>query len=367
MMRRGAFGRRPLRILSAAVGLSVWSIPATAQAAPPPNDAFAARTTVAAIPYEDAQSTLEATVEPGEPVSPCGPAGKSVWYQFTPATDLVLRADTLGSDFDTILAVWTGGDLASLSPVACSDDVINSQSIVVFAAEAGATYVVQAGGYQDAAGALSFHLRSIDAGTIAGTVTDELSGSPLAGVCVDVVDADFFSFNTTITDEAGEYRVPVRSGSYKAVFYDWCDERNDHRTEWYAGKADIDTADEISVTAPGVAAGIDASLAPSCPGYGDFPFPQLIGTPGADTLVGGPGSEILCGFGGDDRIRGGGARDRILGGPGDDRLSGGPGSDYIFGGAGDDRLGGGPDRDTCGGGPGRDRANRTCERTFSVP
>lgn len=367
MLGRGAFGRRTLKILAAAVGLGVWSIPVAAQAAPPPNDAFAARTTVAAIPYKDAQSTVEATAEPGEPESPCGPAGKSVWYQFTPATDLVLRADTLGSDFDTVLAVWTGADLASLSSVACSDDVINAQSIVVFAAEAGTTYIFQAGGYGGAAGALSFHLRSVDAGTISGTVTDQVTGAPLPNVCVDVVDADFFSFNSTITDAAGEYRVPVRSGSYKAVFYDWCDERNDHRTEWYAGKADIESADEIQVTAPGAAEGIDVSLAPSCPGYGDFPFPQLIGTPGADTLVGGPESEILCGFGGDDRIRGAGARDRILGGPGDDRLSGGPGSDYVFGGSGDDRLGGGPDKDNCNGGPGKDRANKTCERIVSVP
>jgi Ca2+-binding RTX toxin-like protein len=366
-MRVRASGRHPARILAAAVGLGVWSIPVTAGAAPPPNDAFAARTTVAAIPYDDAQSTVEATTEPGEPESPCGPVGKSVWYQFTPAADVVLRADTLGSDFDTILAVWAGGDLASLSRVACSDDLFNSQSIVVFAAEAGTTYVFQVGGFDDSAGALSFHLRPVDAGTISGTVTDEATGAPLADVCVDVIDADFFSFNTTVTDAAGEYRVPVRSGSYKAVFYDWCDERNDHRTEWYVGKADIVSADEIPVMAPAVTDGIDASLVPSCPGFGDFPFPQLIGTPGADTLVGGPEPEILCGFGGNDRIRGGGARDRILGGQGEDRLSGGPGSDYVWGGPGDDRLGGGSDKDFCNGGPGEDRANRSCERARNIP
>lgn len=358
------FGGR--RILAAALGLGLWSIPAAAQAVPPPNDAFAARTTVAAIPYDDAQSTLEATTEPGEPSSQCGPVGKSVWYRFTPATDVVLRADTLGSDFDTVLAVWTGGDLASLSPVSCSDDVINAQSIAVFAAEAGVTYVFQVGGYVDAAGALTFRLREVDAGAISGAVTDEGTGAPLPNVCVDVVDADFFSFNTTVTDAAGEYRVPVRSGSYKVVFYDWCDELNDHRSEWYDGKADIESADEVEVTAPAVVGGIDGSLTASCPGFGDFTLPQFIGTPGADTFVGGNGSEVFCGLGGADRIRGAGARDRIIGGRGDDRLSGGPGSDYVFGGPGDDRLGGGRDRDTCGGGPGEDRANRTCERTFSA-
>ncbi len=364
-MRPKARSHRLLLATMTAVG--ICSVPAAAAAAPPPNDAFGARTTVPAIPYQDAQSTLEATAEPSEPVSPCGPAGKSVWYGFTPASDLVLRADTLGSDFDTILAVWKGGDLASLSPVACSDDVINAQSIAVFAAEAGVPYAFQVGGYEDAAGSLTFRLRSVDAGTITGTVTDEATGAPLPDVCVDVVDADFFGFNTAVTDASGEYRVPVRSGDFMVVFYDWCDGQNDHRTEWYQGKADIDSADRVAVSAPAVVSGIDAALAAACPGFGDLPVPQLIGTPGADVLVGGPGSEVACGLGGNDRIRGGGSRDRLLGGAGRDRLAGGAGSDYVFGGPGDDRLGGGPDRDICGGGPGNDRASRTCERTFSVP
>jgi hypothetical protein len=346
--------------------MALWALPAAAEAAPPPNDAFAARATIGAIPYQDAQSTVEATSEPLEQESPCGPVGSSVWYQFTPATDVVLRVDTLGSDFDTVLAVWTGGSLGSLSPVACSDDVFNAQSIAVFAAEAGVTYVFQVGGYRDAAGALTFRVRQVDAGTIAGTVTDESTGAPLPDVCIDVVDADFFSFNTTVTDANGEYRVPVRSGSHKVIFYDWCDVRNDHRTEWYEGKPDLESADEVAVTAPSVASGVNASMVPSCPGLGDFPGPQFIGAEGPDTFVGGPGSEAFCGLGGNDRIRGGGARDRAVGGPGNDRLSGGSGSDFLFGGPGNDRLDGGPDRDVCGGGPGRDRATRSCERTFSV-
>ena len=363
-MRLG--GPRGRFLLVAAMATGLWSLPAIAEAAPPPNDAFAAGTTVGAIPYQDAQSTLEATAEPGEPVSPCGPAGRSIWYRFTPAADVVLRADTLGSDFDTVLAVWTGSDLGSLSPVACSDDVVNSQSIAVFAAEAGVPHVFQVGGYEGGGGTLMFRLRSVEAGAITGTVTDEATGAPLANVCIDVVDADFFTFSTTVTDGSGQYRMPVRSGSYKIVFFDWCDARNDHMTEWYQGSVDIASADEVEVNAPGVTPGINASLAVSCPGFGDLPVPQLIGTPGPDTLIGGPGSEVLCGLGGNDRIRGGGARDRLLGGGGRDRLRGGPGSDYLFGGGGDDRLAGGPDRDVCGGGPGRDRANRTCERAFSV-
>lgn len=352
--------------LVAGLFLTLIALPTEAWAVPP-NDSFAARTTVAAIPYDDAQATADATTEPGEPMPNCGPTGKTVWYQFTPASDVVLRADTLGSDYDTMLGIWTGGDLASLTHVACSDDVFNAQSIAVFAAEGGTTYLFQVGGYQAAGGALSFHLRTVDAGTISGTVTDEATGMPLPGVCVDVVDADFFSFTSTVTDAAGEYRAPVRSGTYKVIFFDWCDQLNDHKTEWYDGKADFESADEVAVTAPAEASGVDVSLGPSCPFYGDFTFPQFIGTLGPDTFVGGPESEIFCGFGGADRIRGGGGRDRILGGDGPDVLSGGAGSDFISGGAGADRLGGGPDRDFCYGGKGKDRANKTCERMRGIP
>ena len=354
-------------VLTAMMGLALWSLPGTAGATPPPNDAFAAGTTIGAIPYQDAQSTVEATAEPGEPTSQCGPAAKSVWYRFTPATDVVLRADTLGSDFDTVLAVWTGSDLASLSPVACNDDVFSAQSIAVFAAEAGVTYAFQVGGYDGETGALTFRLKEVDAGAIAGTVTDAATGSPLPDVCIDVVDSDFFTFSTTVTDANGEYSVPVRSGSYKVIFYDWCDAQNDHRTEWYQDTPEFESADDVTVTGSAEASGVNASLAASCPGFGDLPFPQFIGTGGPDSFAGGPESEVFCGLGGSDRIRGGGGRDRVLGGAGADRLSGGSGSDYLFGSGGRDRLGGGPDRDVCGGGPGKDRANRSCERVFSVP
>ena len=384
-MGTGASTRAAVRYsLVGALALALIVLPTDAQAVPA-NDAFAGRTTIAAIPYNDAQSTGDATTEPGEPMPPCGPIGKTVWYEFTPATDLVLRADTLGSDYDTMLGVWTGGDLASLAPVGCSDDVISPQSILVFAAEAGVSYKFQVGGYKGAGGSLSFHLRAIDAGTISGMVTDATTGAPLPDTCVDVVDADFFSFFTTVTDSAGEYRAPVRSGSYKVIFYDWCDQRNDHRTEWYNDKPDIESADEVAVTAPADVPNINGSLGPSCPGYGDFPFPQFVGTNGPDAFTGTDEPEIFCGFGGGDRVVGGGGRDRVVGGGASDRISGGAGSDFLFGGdgsdritggpdgdyvnggPGDDRLGGGPGRDFCDGGKDEDRAAKSCERTDDVP
>lgn len=353
---------RPAHIVAALVAVLVWALPTAAVAAPPPNDAFAARTTIAALPYADTQSTLEATEEPGEPSTDCGPMGKTIWYQFTPGSDMVLSASMSGSEFDTLLAVWTGPSLGSLTEVGCADF-----GSVVFAAQAGTPYLVQAGGWDDAAGSATVRLRETQAGVITGTVTEDGTGTPLADICVDTVDADFLTYTSHRTDAAGVFRAPVRPGVYVIVFYDWCDDLNDHRTEVFDDKPFFSLGDEVTVSGPTTVPGVDAGLAVACPYYGDNPQPQYVGTDGPDVFVGTDEPEIFCGLGGKDVIRGEGGRDRILGGPGPDRLSGGAGSDYIFGEKGADRLAGGADRDYCSGGKGKDRANRSCERTRSIP
>jgi Ca2+-binding RTX toxin-like protein len=378
-------------------------LPSPAEAAPPPNDSFAGRKVVAALPYEDTQNTSEATVEPGEPTSCTEETKHSVWYEFTPPADGVFAADTLGSDFDTVVAVYTGTSLADLHLVACDDDTLfSTEARVVFSAAASTTYYIQVTGYFDDAGTLVFRMREVDAGVIAGTVTEEGTGLPLADICVGVLDADFDSVFGTLTDDQGRYDVPVRSGAYVVVFEDFCDRSNDHRPEWYDNKSRQSDADRIEVTAPNLIAGIDAALARTCP----FDFQnraQVIGTEGPDTLVGGPGAEVICGLGGADRISagaghdfvvggagrdrmtGGGDRDRmfgtagidrISGGGGDDGLHGSKGDDVLMGNGGDDNLEGGSDddvlhggagRDVCDGDKGKDRAGRSCERVQDLP
>ncbi|GAP12617.1 membrane proteins related to metalloendopeptidases [Longilinea arvoryzae] len=58
-----------------------------------------------------------------QPMLDCdlAPAEATVWYSFTPAQLGTLHADTIGSDYDTVLAVWTGSR-GNLTLVACNDD-----------------------------------------------------------------------------------------------------------------------------------------------------------------------------------------------------------------------------------------------------
>jgi Ca2+-binding RTX toxin-like protein len=324
-------------------------VPSPVWAAPPANDSFAARTTISAVPFSEALSTEEATTEPGEPHPECGEMGRTVWYQFTPAVDMLLGANTFASDFDTLTAVWTGTQLDSLTPVTCAD-----APSAVFAAEAGTTYLIQVGGWYGDFGQLSFRLREVDAGLISGTVTEAGTGTPLRHTCVEIYDVDFDGYSFMVTDDAGAYQAAVRPGAYVVNFFDGCDKSSDHQSEWYDDAKNLSGATEVTVSSTADASNIDAALDPACPGWGFRDGNHIIGTTGADVLVGGSEDDIVCGLGGNDRLRGGDGRDILLGDVGADRLNGGAGADYLSSDTGKDTLSGGSGSDFVEGGNGRD-------------
>jgi len=68
----------------------------------------------------------------------------SVWYNYKPASNTGLFIDTIGSSYDTVLAVWTGSE-GNLTLVACNDDIsLNElQSKVAFLAQANTTYFIE--------------------------------------------------------------------------------------------------------------------------------------------------------------------------------------------------------------------------------
>lgn len=122
-----------------------------ALAQPPGNDDVADATLVTAIPYEDVVDVSEATIEEGEPVETCAPFANTVWYalQLEQTTDVLV--DTAGSNYDTALAVWTGSGFGDATLVACVDDTFfGLQAAVTFTADAGTTYLVQAGAFGEA-------------------------------------------------------------------------------------------------------------------------------------------------------------------------------------------------------------------------
>ncbi len=82
-----------------------------------------------------------ATKEANEPVHGDVAAGKSVWWSWTAPSTGTYSATTMGSTFDTVLAVYTGPNVGALSEVAADDDIgPYTFSQVTFPATNGTVY-----------------------------------------------------------------------------------------------------------------------------------------------------------------------------------------------------------------------------------
>ncbi len=112
--------------------------------------------------YTDTTDTTGFSTEPGE-VGTCGNfsnAGNnhSGWYAYTPALSGWLDVDTFGSDYDTVLEVFTSTAnpptaFTQLTSLACNDDSGGgSTSALNLAVTAGTTYYVVVRDYNEGAG-----------------------------------------------------------------------------------------------------------------------------------------------------------------------------------------------------------------------
>ena len=111
-------------------------------------DLFASRPAIAGANGFGRTTNSVATKEAGEPDHAGVPGGASVWLQWTAPSSGIVMFDTRGSAFDTLLAVYTGGTLATLTPVAGDDDrgsFLNSK--VTFNATVGTTYNIAVDGF----------------------------------------------------------------------------------------------------------------------------------------------------------------------------------------------------------------------------
>jgi len=125
----------------------------------PANDNFANAQVVTGEGVIVSTSTYGATREIGEPNHAGNPGGKSVWYQWTAPGSGPYFVDTGGSDFSTLLAVYTGSALTNLSVVASNSTAGgNGINHLSFNATNGATYVLAVDGFNGASGSAVLRL-----------------------------------------------------------------------------------------------------------------------------------------------------------------------------------------------------------------
>jgi hypothetical protein len=135
------------------------TLPSDCQA--PANDNFASAQTLSGF-YANARGHNGcSTKENGEPNHAGDTGGHSIWYRWTAPNSGTATINTVGSDFDTLLAVYTGGAVNSLNLIAQNDDIVNqtiTQSQLSFNAIANTTYHIAVDGWGGAIGGVVLNI-----------------------------------------------------------------------------------------------------------------------------------------------------------------------------------------------------------------
>jgi hypothetical protein len=134
--------RKVLAAALAAMALvAIQATPGLARA--PRNDDFDRARTVSSLPYVTTVDVRDATRADDDPS--CRGTGHTVWFKFTPGTDMRLVARVSGRRVSEWISVWTG-ERGALSAVECGD------YRPIFEAEAGTTYYFMVGTYRNRRG-----------------------------------------------------------------------------------------------------------------------------------------------------------------------------------------------------------------------
>ncbi len=201
----------------------------TSGTAAPANDAFANRIGMASGTVTG--SNVNATKEAGEPNHADNAGGKSVWWQWTAPTSGEVNITTVGSDFDTIMAVYTGSAVNALTLVASNDDADNAGGVaassVSFTAVAGTVYKIAVDGYDGDNGAVM--LTIAQGAPSAPTSVSAMAGNAQAYVSFSAPTSDggntITSYratsspgNLTATGTSSPIRVPSLSNGTAYTF-----------------------------------------------------------------------------------------------------------------------------------------------------
>lgn len=193
--------------LLAASGVAVGG-PPPAHAAPPGNDSIVDARAIAGVPTRIVQNTRGATSsrDDGECV-----AGASVWYRFRPTATSTARVVTIGSRFDTVLAVFRG-PRASRTLLKCNDDALGLDSAVQVRFREGVRYwiAVSACCRRSATGGRSvltlYHPRPAAAtATLASVETGTVSGRIFASGAVRCATPSEARVRVTVSQRLGDF------------------------------------------------------------------------------------------------------------------------------------------------------------------
>lgn len=131
------------------IGGKAFGAHLTVTGAMPVNDNFTEATVIPSnLPITIMGNNGGGTRENGEPPHAGNLGGRSVWWTYRPKFTDKLSISTEGSNFDTLLAVYTGDAVDNLTLVDANDDANGvKQSSLTFTAEQGKKYAITVDGY----------------------------------------------------------------------------------------------------------------------------------------------------------------------------------------------------------------------------
>ncbi|MBE9195310.1 VCBS repeat-containing protein [Synechocystis sp. LEGE 06083] len=322
------------------------------------NDNFANRIPVSGTVVSTNGTNVGFTGETGEPNQ--SGALNSAWWSWTAPVSGNVTIDTIGSNFDTVLSVYTGNALNALAlvPNGQNDDISVDvrQSRVSFSATSGTTYQIAVDGYEDITGNINLNILPSTSPSVtiavspssvtengpnslvftltrtgnlnsALTVNYALSGTASSGILpTGIKDYNIIGSAATVANFA------VGSATTTIIVDPIADFNNE----------DNETVTVTITSGSGYTIGTQASATgtilngPPTSGN-DF----IVGTDFADIIDALSGNDTINGGSGNDTINGGSGDDFILGQSGNDSLTGNSGDDTIYGGNGDDLIDGG--------------------------
>jgi hypothetical protein len=185
---------RLFMIAISVAGMVAIEVASPVAAAGPANDHFAKAIAINSLPKTWTVNTAGATRQADEPQPSDCAASKTVWYTYKATTSDRVDIDTTGSNFRTVVAVYTGSTLATLHLVACSSAVHRQAADTLFEAVAGKNYRIQIGGDAGATGTLKVHAqRPSQPANDARANATSIGALPFVGVPQDNRGATFVS------------------------------------------------------------------------------------------------------------------------------------------------------------------------------
>ncbi len=169
---------------------TLYGAPATV----PANDSFASATAIqlSSATFTTTGTNIQATKETGEPSHAAETGGRSVWWRWIAPANGRITLTTLGSNFDTVLAAYTGTGPATLTVLASNDDAESlaqnpapsrlRTSTITFDAVAGTTYRIAVDGWDALFGQITLNLQfAAESGAPPAITTQPVSRTVSAG------------------------------------------------------------------------------------------------------------------------------------------------------------------------------------------